>query len=810
MTSEPVAPSDPQEADRLHFAVLMAHQMQSPLSALSSLLQGVLSEYTGPLSPAQRTAVEKANERCEQALTAVRRMLAITQSRFGRGPSPRPAALATVLRQVQAQHVSEASAHGIRFEEGPMEGPSYVRMDEASLSEILHALVSNAIKYTPDNGRIRVFTQSGPDPHRVRILVADSGVGVPEQDRERIFEPFFRTPAARESTRPGVGLGLAFVKALVQAAGGKVSVGRSELGGAEFAVELPAVPLEEATEGWAAPALRVVIIGGVTAGPKAAARIIRLCPDADVTIIERGMVLSYAGCGLPYYVSGLVRDPRRLISSPAGVTRDPVFFRCVKNVHVMNATEAVEIDRREKKVRVRDRLTGRETWLPYDKLLLATGASANVPAPFATDLENVFTLHGVRDAEGIRHVLAEKRARDVVIIGGGLLGIEMTEAFVSRGARVTILEKQPHILPILDDDMATLLERHLEGHGVKVVTGTRVTALRGPGRVAEVVTEKGVYPADMVILAVGVHPNVHLAREAGLEIGPTGAVAVDRHLRTSDPDIYAAGDCIETLHLLTGRPVFFPLGSTATKQGRVAAANICGGNEEFPGILGSCICRVFGYTVARTGLGEAEARAHGYEVMTVYAPGPDKEHFMPDAALILIKLVVDRRDRRLLGIQATGRGAADKRVDVAAMAIRAHMTVDEIASADLCYAPHFSPAMDNLITAANVARNALDGHFRGIKPVEVRQWLQDRRPFCFLDVRTAEEHEQVQLPHSVLIPLAALRARGEEIPRGHPVVTFCDIGLRAYEASLILRAAGFADVRVLEGGLAMWPYERVE
>jgi NADPH-dependent 2,4-dienoyl-CoA reductase/sulfur reductase-like enzyme/rhodanese-related sulfurtransferase len=424
-------------------------------------------------------------------------------------------------------------------------------------------------------------------------------------------------------------------------------------------------------------------------------------------------------------------------------------------------------------------------------------------------LKNVFTLHGVRDAEGIRAALAEGRARDVVVIGGGLLGIEMTECLVSKGARVTIVEKRPNILPLLDADMATMVERHMAAHGVRILTGAAVRAIEGEGSVSAVVCDDSRLPADMVILAIGVVPNAELARKAGLQLGETGAIRVDAGMRTSDPDIFAAGDCAETTHLVTGRPCYMPLGATANKQARVAAVNLCGGGDVFPGVLETCICRVFNYGIARTGLTEQGARELGYETVAAWVPGPDREHYMPHAGMILLKVVADARTRRLLGVQAIGPGAVDKRVDVAVMAIRAAQTVDEVAQADLAYAPPYSPAMDNLITAANVVRNKLDGHLRGVLPAEVMRRLRARERLVLLDVRTPEEYQAVHLPHSIQIPLGVLRDRAAELPRDCPIVTVCDIGLRAYEASLTLRAAGFEEVRVMEGGMAMWPFETV-
>lgn len=800
--------------DPLEFASLLAHQIQSPLNAVSAALQNVLGEYAGPVAPGLRGPLERANERCDQAIQSVRRMLTIIQAGAGQVPGEPAGSLTTVMRSVHALYMAEAMKRDITLQLD-MQGPPYrVRPGEAALTEVLGALVSNAIKYTPDQGRVRITLRPGMDDAHIRVEVADSGIGVADVDPEMIFRPFYRSSTVRHSTRPGVGLGLAFVKSVVEAAGGKVGVGKSgDLGGAEFFVELMVVGAEEERVGGKSnpsAGFKVVIVGGVTAGPKAAAKIIRLMPDADVTVIEQGSVLSYAGCGLPYYVSGVVRDQKRLLSSPAGVVRDSVFFRNVMNVHVMNQTKAFDVDAVGKRVCVRDLLSGHEQWLSYDKLLLATGSSAFVPAALQTSLKQVFTLHGMRDAEGIRSAMAEAMSRDVVIVGGGLIGIEMTEALVRKGARVTIVEQQPCILPILDRDMAILVERHLESHGVRIVTGAAATGLEGGPEVKAVVTDKGTFPADMVILACGIRPTVELAASAGIEVGETGAIRVDEAMRTSQPDIFAAGDCVQTLHRLTGKPCYIPLGSTASKQGRVAAVNICGGNDRFPGVLGSSICRIFEYTVARTGLGEEEARTAGYDVVTALVPGLDREPYLPAAGMLMLKLVIDRATRKLLGVQSVGPGAGDKRVDVAAVAIVAGRTIDDLANEDLCYGPSFSPAIDNLITAANVARDKLDGLMDGISPQEVHEKLRRHEDFVFLDVRTPGEFEQQRLPRATLFPLGALRERLSELPREKMLVLFCDISLRAYEGSLILKAAGFERVRVMEGGMAMWPYEKIE
>ena len=555
--------------------------------------------------------------------------------------------------------------------------------------------------------------------------------------------------------------------------------------------------------------LKVIVIGGVATGPKTAAKIMRLNPAAEVTILEKGKFLSYAGCGLPYYVSGVVKEQKDLMSTPIGVVRDPAFFQKVKNVKVLTETEALEIDRAQKRVRVRRNGESSDTWLDYDNLVLATGAKPVIPALPNVNQGNISTLHSVPDADSIRALLAQAKPREVVMIGGGLIGVEAVETLVECGCRVTVVEMMPQILRMLDWEMARLVERHMESKGVKLLTNTQVTGFEGDGHVSAVFTSQGRLPAGLVVLGIGVRPNVELARSAGLQIGPTGGIKVDEGMRTSDKDIYAAGDCVESTDLVSGKPCYVPMGSTANKQGRVAAINICGGQDVFPGVLGSTVCRVFDFCVARTGLTEAAARQHGYEVTTVLVPDSDRPHYMPTAKLLIIKLVVDSRSRKLVGAQAVGPGAGDKRMDVAAMAITAGMTVDQLSKVDLCYAPPYSPALDNIITAANVARNKLDGQVTGISPMEVKARLDAKKDLLLLDVRSPAEHQQEHLANSTLIPLGALRSRLGELPKEKEIVAFCKVSLSGYEAAKILQGAGFSRVKVMDGGMAVWPYEKV-
>ncbi len=557
--------------------------------------------------------------------------------------------------------------------------------------------------------------------------------------------------------------------------------------------------------------MRVVVIGGVAAGPKAAAKVMRLRPDADVTVIEKGKFLSYAGCGLPYYISGAVREQAELMSTAIGVVRDAEYFRSCKGIAVLNRTEAMRIDRRRGRVEVKDLSNGGTRWLEYDKLVLATGARPVVPPIPGKELRNVFVVHHVEDAEAIRTAIAETGIRKVVIVGGGLIGVEMAEALSRRGVHVAIVEMLPQVLPMLDWEMARQVEKHLIEKGVSVLTESRVLALE-PGQlndtaVGRVRMERETLPADMVILAIGVRPNIQLAETADLEIGPTGAIQVNAHMRTSDPDIYAVGDCVESTNLVTGKPCFVPMGSTANKHGRVAAMNICGENDTFPGVIGSTVCKVFDYTVARTGVGEEEARAAGFDVATCLNSVPDKAHYYPPAKPLMLKLIADRKTRRLLGAQATGPSDASKRIDVAATAITAGLTVDQVAKLDLAYAPPFSPAMDNLIVAADILRNKMDQQLRSLTPMQVKRMLEAGEDVFLLDTRSPAEYEQAHIEQSTLIPLGVLRERADEVPRDKPVIAFCKSSLRAYEAARILHGRGHANVKVMDGGIVMWPYE---
>ena len=796
------------EQERLEQAAVVAHQLKSPLATLQTIVRTLLGGYVGDVPEGQKKLLASADRKCSEVMDTISGLLALSEA-SRHAPYGAAADLVRAVRRACERFREAAASKGVDLAADVDVESAFVRTRQAPLDEAVVALVDNAVKYTPADGRVVAELAVLPDTEEVRLTVDDSGIGFPEGETGDLFQPFFRATNAKQVEPKGTGLGLAFVRAVARQAGGRVEAGKSELGGARVVLTVPTVaacPVNGAALAGASPepSIRVVVIGGVAAGPKIASKVKRLDSSADVTVVERGRVLSYAGCGLPYYISGMVRQQQDLVSTSEGVLRGADFFEQVKNVRIMDRTEAVRVDRESKRVLVRDLISSEERWLRYDKLAIATGALPVVPSIPGIDLQNVYTLHGIEHAEGIKARLAEGRAKDVTIVGGGLIGVETTEALVAAGCRVTLVEMQPQLLPILDWEMAELVRQHLESHGVRVMLNTRVTGFRGDGAVEQVLTEKGDFPAELVIMGVGVRPNVSLAREMGLEIGPSGAIRVDDHMRTSDPDIYAAGDCVEVSDLITGKPAYVPLGSTANKQGRVAAVNICGGDDRFPGVVGTTLCKVFDYTVARAGLTELRAREAGYDVVTSLTPSTDRAHFMPHAEMIVIKLVADRATRKLLGIQVVGAGEAAKRLDVAVTAITAGMTVDAVANLDLGYAPSYADALDSLHTACNGTRNKLDGLMDGIMPAEVRRRLDAGEDFVLLDVRTHTEFDASRIPGSRHIPVGALQGRRSELPDTE-IVVVSRVGLTAYEAAVKLRAWGFERVRVMDGGMVMWP-----
>jgi NADPH-dependent 2,4-dienoyl-CoA reductase/sulfur reductase-like enzyme/rhodanese-related sulfurtransferase len=556
----------------------------------------------------------------------------------------------------------------------------------------------------------------------------------------------------------------------------------------------------------------IVIIGGVACGPKAAARIKRLNPKACVTLVEKGELLSYAGCGLPFYISGEVTNYNELMATPAGVVRDTHFFKEVKDINVFNHTVAREIDRKNKVVKALRLDTGEAVSFPYDHLVLAVGSHSTVPPVEGIDLNGVHFLQTVEDARKIRNESGDLKGKKAVIIGAGLIGLEVTESFERQGMNITMIEKTGSVMGgLLDPEISFHIHRELEDNDVDLRLNESVVKIisDGAGNLKSVVTDRGEYEADMVLVSIGVRPNIQLAVDAGLAIGKTGAIRVNDRLQTSDPFIYAGGDCVESTNLVSQKPLYAPLGSTANKHGRIIADNICGRQTTFRGVCGTAICKLFDINVARTGLTEDAARDLGYDVITVLNPSPDKAHFLSSAKMIIIKFIVDRATEKLLGCQIVGPGDVAKRMEIAVATISSNATVRDIGHFDLAYAPPYSPAMDNIIVAANIAQNKLDSLCCSYTPYEVMEKIEKNEDFIFLDVRSPIEFKQMRIedPRIKLIPLGKLRESLSELPKGKEIIPFCKLSLRGYEAERILEGQGYENVRFMDGGLACWPFE---
>jgi NADPH-dependent 2,4-dienoyl-CoA reductase/sulfur reductase-like enzyme/rhodanese-related sulfurtransferase len=551
---------------------------------------------------------------------------------------------------------------------------------------------------------------------------------------------------------------------------------------------------------------RILIIGGVAAGMKTACRLRRLDPDAQITVIDKSKNISYGACPLPYYIEGLYDDISEVRKTPTGVLRDEHFFAKVKGFETLTRTEALQIDRELKRVQVRNLDTEKISELEYDKLVMATGNEPIMPPLPGMDLPGVLPLKTMEQAREIDR-LADK-GQNAVIIGAGLIGLEVAEALTERGLKVTIIEMKDQVMATaLDFSIAAMVHHELERHRVNLRLSERLKRIEGNSTVEQVVTDQGTYPADLVLVAVGVRPAVKLAREAGLKLGETGAIEVNAYMQSSDPDIYAAGDCAECTDYLTNKKVYVPLGSTANKHGRVVANNIAGHEEQFPGILGSLAVKVFDLNVARTGMSSRDAQLIGLKPESIVVSAPDFAHLYPGSNPIVIKLIAERTSRKILGAQVAGPGVVDKRADVIATAVSLGATVDQLAQLDLCYAPPFSNAMDALHQTANAMRNKLDGLAESMSAIAVKEMLDNNEEFIFLDVRSPAEQEEVRIKGATLMPLGALRQKLTELPVDTLIVPFCKMSLRGYEAQLILQHAGFRNVRYMEGGILGWPYE---
>lgn len=555
--------------------------------------------------------------------------------------------------------------------------------------------------------------------------------------------------------------------------------------------------------------MHAVIVGAVALGPKAACRLKRLAPDAQVTMIDQGTRISYGGCGIPYYVSGDVSNASELQETSFHMLRDPHFFHKAKGVDVLTRIRGERIDRSARVLHARHVDNGETLRLPYDKLVLATGSRPRRLGLPGEDLAGVFAVSNLEDAEAIRSQIESGKVNKAVVIGAGFIGLEMAEALTDMwGVETTVVEIADQVLPgFVSRDLASMARRHMQDQGVSFRLSARPLGFSGQDRVARVLLEGEELDADLVIMSVGVIPNSGLAAEAGLEVSPKGTIIVNDRMQTSDPDIYAGGNCVQVLNRVTGQPGYYPLGSLANRQGRVIGTNLAGGDAVFPGAVGSFAVKLFEISVAGAGLSLETARSNGLDAICVHVVQSDRAHFFPEKELMHLELVVEKTGR-VLGIQGlcpSGDGLVGRVAAVAAL-LGDHPHVSTVGNLEYPYSPPFSSAMDILNAAGNAAENILEERSRTISVTEFATlWEGPQRDFLVLDCRGAANAQAFLEKYPDVwqnIPQDELRDRLDEVPRDRRIVLFCNAGGRSYESQITLDRAGLTRTQNLHGGLA--------
>lgn len=543
--------------------------------------------------------------------------------------------------------------------------------------------------------------------------------------------------------------------------------------------------------------MKVLIIGGVAGGATAAARLRRLDERAEIIMFERSGYVSYANCGLPYYVGGVITEKSKL------TLQTPQSFNSRFNVDVRVRHEVTAIDSGKKTVTVKDLEKGTEYTESYDKLILSPGARAVVPPIEGADSQRVFTLRTVEDTFRVKSFVDENKPKRAVVIGGGFIGLEMAENLTERGLEVTVVEQLNQVMPPFDLDMAREIQNYIKAKGLKLALSLSAKAIKDDEKGMAVALSDGSETAcDMVIMAVGVAPDTRLAKEAGLELGLRGGIVVDEHMRTSVPDIYAVGDAVIIKHFVTGQPSLISLAGPANKEGRIAADNICGLDSAYKGAMGSSVIKLFDMTAASTGINEKTAKALGIDYDTVVTYAASHAGYYPGGTNMMIKALYSPVDGKILGGQIVGFDGVDKRIDVLATAIMAGMTAYDLEELDLSYAPPYSSAKDPINMIGFMIVNILEGRVRQYHWHEEPDLPRDGS-VTILDVRTDAEYAEGHLKGSVHIPLDGLRGRLDELDKGKPLYVNCRSGLRSYVACRILIQNGF-DCYNLSGGFRFY------
>lgn len=542
--------------------------------------------------------------------------------------------------------------------------------------------------------------------------------------------------------------------------------------------------------------LKVLIVGGVAGGASVAARLRRLNEEAEIILFERGEYISYANCGLPYYLGGVIGKKEHLIIMA------PEIFKKRFNVDVRIGHEVIKIDRSQKQVEVFDRINGRTYRESYDKLVLSPGAEPSRPPIKGIDLEGVFTLRTIPDAEAINRFIAYRKAKQTIILGAGAIGLEVAENLRKRGLEVTLTDVLNQVLPYLDQEMSFYVEENLKQEGISLKLGQPVLTFEKKGEKISVRWENGEEKeCDFVILATGIKPEVKLAIDAGLDIGENGGIKVNEFLQTNDPDIYAVGDAIETEELISKRKMIIPLAGPANKQGRVVANNICGRQERYKGTLATSILKVFNITVASTGINERSLPLINEDYEKIYLHPYDHATYYPGASPIHMKILFSKKSKRILGAQMIGQIGVDKRIDVIATAIYGGLNIIDLKDLHLAYSPPYGSAKDPINMVGFIAENIIKNI------VNVTHWDQVDSGDFLLDVRSEEEFKKGHVPYAVNIPLESLRFNLDKLPQNRLIKVYCSQGLRSYIACRILMQKGYQAENLSGGYLTYLAYK---
>ena len=536
--------------------------------------------------------------------------------------------------------------------------------------------------------------------------------------------------------------------------------------------------------------MKVLIIGGVAAGTKVAAKLKREDRSREVTILTNSKDISYAGCGLPYYVGEVIKDKSALI------VNTPESFSRLTGAEVLTEMEATAVDREAKTVKARSLQDGQEKEFSYDKLVIATGASPIHPNLPGMDLKNIFYMRTPEDAFALRDAIKEIPAKRAVVVGGGFIGLEVAENLAAEGIRVSVIDMAQHTLPGFDPEIAEYVENRLADEGIMVFPETKLEGVEGAGKVEKVLTSRRAMKADLAVMSIGIRPNTAFLEGSGIELNPNRTVAVNQQMQTNDPDIYAVGDCAGVTNRITGKTVWSPMGSSANIEGRRTAKNMAGENRPYPGVLGTGVCKLPGMNVGRTGLSETQAREAGFHPISAVCVVDDKAHYYPGADSFVIKMTADAETGKFLGIQVVGPGAVDKIVDIAVTALTLKADLSQLEDMDLAYAPPFSTAIHPFSQALNILENKMSGEMDSFGPQEYLEGEADG--YRVIDCGMSPAIEGAQY-----LDVAEIHGEVPGIAKDEKVLLVCTKGKRAYLTQNRLKYYGYTNTKVLEGGLSV-------